>query len=427
MYHFDSDPETLPEWSHTSDEEEDATTHSNPVFQEDRLNSESFRGDELVDDGYTSQISSSSPREETPPDTPDDAHLAVDRNSVAISNRSSLDLRLSFSPFQSTTSPAPPAQPSPPPLDLEPHLAFLREEIDSTWSSGEHFTHRRLVILWGYFACEDSDSDSVTREENAKQAAENLHRLNEEYLLAVSSWEILESDTQLQGFLWLVWTCLLEVVVRTDCTGDEMEGVVVLVGEMLAGGSGTNKKLEIKGKDGRTWTGSQMPTFSTIWESACLGFGPALSTSYPIEASPQDWIASHSFLGRLTAAGLADGWELEVWALDDALGETTWEGQGRLPTRTAECLVLAAAELIRHAGERLAAAAARLPRGWIRAFVRAKWEHWMERFGEVADLFEDGGPGPVQWAAWYAKEHMLVVSERAGLGDGAGSAGMELM
>ena len=131
---------------------------------------------------------------------------------------------------------------------------------------------------------------------------------------------------------------------------------------------------------------------------------------HPIDATPNEWIASYSLLGRLTAAGLADPWDLEVWALDDALGETTW--RDRMPSRNQECIVLAAAEYIRHAGETLAAAGAE-SRVWVRSLVLAQWEHWMYRFGEVADLFDDG-PGPAQWAAWYARERMVEVGERTG-------------
>jgi hypothetical protein len=129
-----------------------------------------------------------------------------------------------------------------------------------------------------------------------------------------------------------------------------------------------------------------------------------------LEAAPEEWIALLSFLGRLTAAGLTDSWELEVWALDDCLSETTWEK--RAPGGISECLVLAAAEFVTHAGESMAVAGAQ-SKGWARSMSLAKWNHWMLRFAEVAEVYVDG-PGPVQWAAWYAREHMLEVGEQAG-------------
>jgi len=132
--------------------------------------------------------------------------------------------------------------------------------------------------------------------------------------------------------------------------------------------------------------------------------------SRPLEAAPEEWISLLSFLGRLAAAGLTESWELEVWALDNCLDEAAWED--RRASRSSECLVLAAAEFIRHAGETMAWSGAQ-SNGWARAFTLAKWNHWMDRFAEVADLFDDG-PGPVQWAAWFARDYMHELGDETG-------------
>lgn len=155
-----------------------------------------------------------------------------------------------------------------------------------------------------------------------------------------------------------------------------------------------------------------------IIKLTCLLIPGCLIPHQPLEAAPEEWIALLSFLGRLRAAELTSRWvlalypDIEMWALEDCLSETTW--QDRPPSRKSECLVLAAAELVKHAGGRMAKAGAESD-GWVRVYRLAKWRAWRRQFAQVARLFE-GGPGPVQWAAWFAREHMFQVGEMAGFG-----------
>lgn len=101
-----------------------------------------------------------------------------------------------------------------------------------------------------------------------------------------------------------------------------------------------------------------------------------------------------------------------MWALDDALSEEYW-CRDTPPSRGQECVVLAAAEYVKHAAEWLADIGSRSS-GWVRLMAVAKWEDWGDRFAEVAGLFDAGGPGPVQWAAWFAREEMGEVGRRTG-------------
>ncbi|OIW30465.1 hypothetical protein CONLIGDRAFT_630451 [Coniochaeta ligniaria NRRL 30616] len=139
-----------------------------------------------------------------------------------------------------------------------------------------------------------------------------------------------------------------------------------------------------------------------------------MGSRHPIEASPEEWIACSSFLGRLTGAGLTECWGLGVWALNDALSKRYW--QGRTPRQTLECVVLAGAEYIKHASYKLAKIGAQSNGGWAPALILDSWNSWKDRFGEVAELFDDGpGPGPVQWAAWSARDHMSAMEKMTGL------------
>ncbi|OIW30466.1 hypothetical protein CONLIGDRAFT_279815 [Coniochaeta ligniaria NRRL 30616] len=190
------------------------------------------------DDECTSQSSTNSSTG-TPPESPAQSlgvateeglqasHLDVDRNSVNISHRSSLDVRISFTagpePDEAGAAEEEPPDGSP----MDPWMRFLYDEIESTESSGEHHTYFMLLVLADYFACQEAKAAP------ARRAADVLHQLNDEYLLCASSWEIFEYYQDLQGFLWLVWGALLDVVVRMDYRDDSQDSVVLLVEELL--------------------------------------------------------------------------------------------------------------------------------------------------------------------------------------------------
>lgn len=221
-----------------------------------RLTLSGIRGDlgqDSDDDECTSQTSTDSSTR-TPPETPAQSsgisieealhtsRLDIDRNSVVISHRSSLEVRISFA-----ANPEPeedgavegegPRRVSP----TDPWIKFLYDEIGSTEFSGEHYTHRMLIVLWGYFACAD-----VTEQE-ARRVADNLHRINDEFLICVSSWEVLEHDQDLQSFMWMVWGALLEVVVRMDYRDNSQDSVVLLVKELLKTRVRVVEKLKVIG------------------------------------------------------------------------------------------------------------------------------------------------------------------------------------
>lgn len=107
----------------------------------------------------------------------------------------------------------------------------------------------------------------------------------------------------------------------------------------------------------------------------------------PIEATPEEWITCHSFLGRLTDAGLVDYWGLELWIMHCALSKEHW--QAGMRTRPLDCVVLAAGEYMRHAHDELAKGGSRAS-GWVRLLSVAKWNYWIDRSREVAELLEEG-------------------------------------
>jgi hypothetical protein len=90
------------------------------------------------------------------------------------------------------------------------------------------------------------------------------------------------------------------------------------------------------------------------------------------------------------------------------LGEETW--QYTLQSPGLECTVLAAAEYVKHAGERLAVTGAET-RGWVRSLSLEKWSVWMDRFAVTADLMDDG---PAKWAAQSAHDFMLAIAVKVG-------------
>jgi hypothetical protein len=131
---------------------------------------------------------------------------------------------------------------------------------------------------------------------------------------------------------------------------------------------------------------------------------------HPREASPEEWVTCSSFLGRLTGAGLTECWGLEVRVLDDALSEQYRKTHP--PPWHLECIVLAASEYIKHAGEMLATSGAQ-SHGWVRSVSLDRWNSWMDGFRAVAPDLDDG-PSTVQWAAWFACAHMLDLGHETG-------------
>jgi len=243
MESLNSSPEAQPEGANTSQYDGQGELHSPHAPQDPRVNDDalSFRlalaglRDDLGsdEDDYTSQISTDS-RAGTPPESPAQSvdtagadnlrasHLDTDRNSLSISHHSSLDVRISFHAEQSSPPETGPRIPG-----EDPWITFLNDELSSTFSSGEHHTHRMLLILRAYFGVASPSG------QYARWVAETLQRVSDEYLLCVGTWEVLEREGDLEGFLWLVWDALLEVVVRMDYAGDDQEAVVLLVRELL--------------------------------------------------------------------------------------------------------------------------------------------------------------------------------------------------
>lgn len=131
----------------------------------------------------------------------------------------------------------------------------------------------------------------------------------------------------------------------------------------------------------------------------------------PVEATPQEWIACHSFLGRLTDAGLVDHWGLELWTMHCALSEEHWQTETR--TRPLDCIVLAAAEYMRHAHDVLAKGGSGAD-GWVRLLSVAKWNYWIDRSGVVADLLDEG---PARQAVLNMQRLMSATGDSYGLLD----------
>lgn len=110
-----------------------------------------------------------------------------------------------------------------------------------------------------------------------------------------------------------------------------------------------------------------------------------------LDRSVSEWINFNSFTARLLDAGLYQAYNFAVWALRDALEEST-------PAQDLwACQVRAAAEWIRQSGQALfdllsdadldedharRTAAGRLYKGKA-GLCLERWQFWKERFGEV--------------------------------------------
>jgi hypothetical protein len=197
-------------------------------------------GEQSDDEDYTSQISSDSAlstplaspvlsleeeQQRTTHLAPDGtSYLDTDRNSVSISHHSSVDVGISF---HDEDEPEVMYAVGPDDETARPWTVFLDDEITSTHSTEERYTHRMLLLLREYFGI------PLPTREYARLVAETLASVNDDYLTCASSWEVFEHDADLQGFIWLVWGALVEVVVRMDYRGDDADAAVLLVGQLL--------------------------------------------------------------------------------------------------------------------------------------------------------------------------------------------------
>lgn len=126
-----------------------------------------------------------------------------------------------------------------------------------------------------------------------ERAVDDLGKLNCEFLLDIDSSTLFEEQPDAEGFLWLLWGALLEVMVRMDYRDDSHESIVLLVMGMMSDKSEGFDTHEVsmpssrppsrhymcyllnacEQQFGERQTENSALEFRRIWHSASLGFG----------------------------------------------------------------------------------------------------------------------------------------------------------
>ena len=202
-----------------------------------------------------------------------------------------------------------------------------------------------------------------------------------------------------QSLPWLVWAMLLELIRRTHFLHDGMDRMVQLIYEFSnieqgawVGMTKRDAQDQINNIALRTSPGSYRLITYYRRDGGAILVGPdiphrrakltgtANPTMYIPEATPFEWIAQYSFLGRLTGMRLVKWWRFVIWAMEDALESERGAGW------SLDLDVLVAVELITRGGRVLLEACRDQSHPGLSL---ERWKCWALRFGEVANQVAD--------------------------------------
>ena len=212
-----------------------------------------------------------------------------------------------------------------------------------------------------------------------------------------------DKATETQPLPWLVWAMLLELIRRMDFLHNGMDRIVQLIHELsnVERGAWVGVLMKREAQDRmnnialRTSPGSCLFVTSYGRDGRAIPVGPDVppvqeskTNWYCIanlimdipEATPFEWIAQYSFLGRLIGMRLVKWWRFVIWAMEDALESE------RGADWSLDLDVLVAVELITRSGRVLFAACRDQS---YPGLSLERWKSWAMQFGEVANQVAD--------------------------------------
>ncbi|KAH6605692.1 hypothetical protein Trco_004845 [Trichoderma cornu-damae] len=241
--------------------------------------------------------------------------------------------------------------------------------------------------------------------------------------------ELCPRSEDAEGFLWSLWTLLVDVSKRIPLGDWRMNGLVEVVEKLKAKQGGS---VEIWGSSSSLWADMPLlgPVMREAWDTT-----PEFDNNSPQQATTiAQWVSLNSFAARLLGSSVQSWTNFALWELRDALEEPP-------PTEQAKDMRLTtASEWIEHAGLQLeregrkgtqldehdarALGPGSLLEGADSGFSKERWRFWGARLEELSA----GASAETQERTRTALEVMLrlglhheaeLVLQVGGLADGA--------